>query len=122
MRDAQLSFDVLRIRSDSGLTAVELWRPLGDSPASVTWKGIDIFQTPPDALLQRLREAGLEVDESDPENPLCPDVAIGFNRSGGPGFVGPGPASWLESVLVAEPGYFSVEVDFGDFNRSDAHG
>jgi hypothetical protein len=116
VRDAQLSFDFFaHFESDSVLTAVEIWRPLGKSPASVTWNGIDIFQTPPDVLLQRLRESGLEVDESDPRNPFCPDVTVGFNRSGGPEFFGPGLPSWLESVLVAKPGYYSVEVDFGDF-------
>jgi hypothetical protein len=44
VRDAQLSFDVFaHFESDSVLTAVERWRPLGDSPASVTWNDIDIF-------------------------------------------------------------------------------
>lgn len=66
---------------------------------------------PPDALLQSLRETGLDVDESDPRNPLCPDVTIGFNRSGGPEFVGPWPAFLVGVGAGGESGYYAGEVD-----------
>lgn len=116
VRDSQLSFDVFAHFEDGAtVTAVEIWRPLGDAAPAVTWRGIDVFKTPPDLVLQRIRESGAEVDDSDPLNPFCPELTIGFNRSGGPEFVGPGLPPWFESVLVAEPGYYSVKVDFGEF-------
>ncbi|MFC9690112.1 hypothetical protein ACFTSF_16320 [Kribbella sp. NPDC056951] len=90
------------------MTAVELWRPLGPGAASVVWNGVDVFQTAPDVVLQRLRESGADVDVSDPRSPFCPDVTIGFDRSGGPQFAGPDLPPWFESVLVAAPGYYSL--------------
>ncbi|MFD8495712.1 hypothetical protein [Amycolatopsis sp. NPDC059657] len=117
VRDSRLEFDVFAHFEDgSSVTAIEVWRPLGESSASVVWQGVDIFGNSADVVLRKIRDLGNGIDESDPRSPCCPDVAIGFNRTGGPEFAGPALPEFFESVLIAESGYYSVEVDLGEFS------
>ncbi|WP_370943405.1 hypothetical protein AB5J62_30460 [Amycolatopsis sp. cg5] len=52
VRDPLLAYDVFAHFEDgSSVTAIEVWRPLGESPASVVWRGIDIFKSPADIVL-----------------------------------------------------------------------
>jgi hypothetical protein len=93
----------------STLTAVEIWRPVGGDVTVMLWD-IDMFATPADDILRQLRDRGITVDDSDPERPFCPDVTLGLNREGGPGAGPDGIGRYVESVVVAAPGYYEMDL------------
>ncbi len=83
--------------------AIEFGRP--GSHDTVMYRGIDIFDTPADALLQKLREhTSITVDEAG-HSATAPDLLLALWRSVTPEDDGDQDGRYFESVLVARPGY-----------------
>ncbi|MBR7836813.1 hypothetical protein KDL01_26265 [Actinospica durhamensis] len=84
----------------------------------VTWRGIDVFRTPAAELLRRIEAEGHEVDRSaEPERYTVPGLPLRFTRTAGREDVPrdrDGEPRYMQSVLVAGPGYFDElpDIDF----------
>jgi hypothetical protein len=84
--------------------AVEFGRPR--SRDVVTFGGIDIFGTPADALVMKLREiTSVDVDE-DGHSATAPALLLWLWRSVVPENDDDQDGRYFDSVLVARPGYY----------------
>ncbi|WP_285780800.1 hypothetical protein [Microtetraspora sp. NBRC 13810] len=112
VRDEDLTRDIFAHIGDEGrVSAIEVWRPVPSKHQSeavhVLYGAVDMFALPASDIIHFLRDQGVEVDESDPFYPSCPQLTLGFNREGGDDIEGEsGVARFFESVLVARPGYY----------------
>lgn len=102
------------------LTAVELWAPhargaggdgrAGQDRISVWLKGIDVFGTPALEILERLTALGYALDDTDPDYPRFPGLAIGFTRTRTRGREVPlaqdGRPQYFQAVLAGPAGYY----------------
>ncbi|MEY9935523.1 hypothetical protein ABH926_010205 [Catenulispora sp. GP43] len=69
------------IEDTKTLTSVEVWRPQpGPKEITVTWRGIDIFDTPADEVLDAVAAAGYDIGDRDGFNPEVPHLTLGFAR------------------------------------------
>lgn len=95
------------------LTAVELWAPEsagggGQDRIAVHVQGIDVFATPALEVLDRLTARGYTLDDTDPDYPKFPQLALGFTRTRGhevPKAPDARP-EFFQAVLTALPGYY----------------
>lgn len=101
--------EAIQVRFERGkqVTSIELWRPDDDDDALVTLEGMDLFRVPANEILDRLRENGDEIDESDRFYPIAPRVTLGFNREDGEEREEEELAAHFGSVLIAPPGYYT---------------
>ena len=85
--------------------AIELGRPEG-SDDHVSFRGIDIFGTPADELVELLREhAAIEIEEEE-HSVTAPNLLLALWRSVVPENDDDPAGRYFESVLVAEPGCY----------------
>ncbi|MFF8790329.1 hypothetical protein [Streptomyces sp. NPDC015125] len=100
---------VAHLEGGDTVTAVELWRFEEDSrDVRVLLEGTDVFRTPARAVLRQQADRGRRVDESDPENPVIPEVTLAFTRETGqetPRELD-GLPMYFTSVLVAGVDYY----------------
>lgn len=112
VRDEGLTRDIFaHIGDDGKVSAIEVWRPvlskLQGEAVHVLYGDVDVFALPANDIIRFLRDRGVEVDESDPFYPSCPQLTLGFNREGGDDVEDEsGISRFFESVLVARPGYY----------------
>ena len=94
----------------SGLVnAIEFARPTDPSAEAVTFRGINLFAEPAEAVVVQLQEAGVDlVEEENGDAQVAYDFLLAFWRDGDP--VGPDgrPLYWA-SILVARPGYYAAQ-------------
>ena len=84
--------------------AIEFGRAEGNDV--VLFRGIDIFGTPADTLVERLREiTSVEVDEGG-HSATAPDLLLALWRSVVPDNDNDPDGRYFESVLLARPGYY----------------
>jgi hypothetical protein len=84
--------------------AIELGWPQGSDV--VLFRGIDIFGTPADTLVERLREVtSIEVEEGG-HSATAPDLLLALWRSVVPESDNDPDGRYFESVLVLRPGYY----------------
>lgn len=84
--------------------AIEFGRP--HSRDIVSFRGIDIFDTPADALVKKLREhTSIDIDE-DGHSATAPDLLLALRRSVVPEDDDDPDGRYFESVLIARPGYY----------------
>jgi hypothetical protein len=92
------------------LTAVELWAPAETSNdrISVRLNGIDVFATPALEVIDRLTADGYTLDDTDPDHPRFPELAVGFTRTRGHQvpLAPDGRTEYVQAVLVGPPGYY----------------
>ncbi|WP_157878857.1 hypothetical protein [Streptomyces sp. CT34] len=75
---------VAHLEDGNTVTAVELWRFEEDAPeVRVLLDGINVFHTPAPEVLRQQAQRDRRVDETDPENPVIPAVALAFTRETG---------------------------------------
>ncbi len=87
-----------------GVEAIDFGRPR--SRDVVSFRGIDIFDTPADELLMKLGEhTSIEVDE-DGRSLTAPDLLLALWRPVVPESDGDPDGRYFESVLMAGPGYY----------------
>jgi hypothetical protein len=85
--------------------AIELGRPEGSSDV-VSFRGIDIFGTPADALAEMLRgHAPIEIEEEG-RSVTAPDLPLALWRPVVPENDDDPHGRYFESVLVAKAGYY----------------
>ena len=84
--------------------AIELGRPQGSD--LVSFRGIDIFGTPADALVEMLRQHAVVEIEEDGHSVTAPDLLLALWRSVVPELDDDQNGRYFESVLVAAPGYY----------------
>ncbi|MBR7828280.1 hypothetical protein KDK95_18345 [Actinospica sp. MGRD01-02] len=93
------------------LTAIELWAPnpdRGQDRITVELLGIDVFNTPALELLDLLVARGYTLDDTDPDHPRFPELAIGFTRTRGHDvpLAPDGRPQYFQAVLAGPPGYY----------------
>jgi hypothetical protein len=112
VRNETLTRDIFAHINDVGtVSAIEIWRPTFSErqieKVEVLYGDIDMFASPASDVLRQLRSQGVEIDESDPFYPSCPQLTLGFNREGGSDVdEESGVSRFFESILVAGPGYY----------------
>ena len=63
------------------LTSVEIWRPFdGPERISVTWRGIDVFQTPAAEVMAHIEAAGHPIDHHEAIHPKARNLTLAFTR------------------------------------------
>jgi hypothetical protein len=87
------------------VTSIEIWHP-EPSDVVVSFRSIDVFGNLADDVLESLSQLGFRVDTSDPHFPIVPEIALGFNRSGGDDPDDDGRSWSFRSVLIGPPGYY----------------
>jgi hypothetical protein len=92
------------------LTAVELWAPEPSEQDRITveLQGIDVFGTPALEVLDLLAARGHELDDTDPDHPRFPDLALGFTRTRGHEvpLASDGRPRYFQAVLTGPAGYY----------------
>lgn len=84
--------------------AIEFGRPQGSD--LVSFLGIDIFGTPADTLVEKLREhTSVDIDE-DGHSATAPDLLLALWRAVVPEDDNDPDGRYFESVLIARPGYY----------------
>ena len=85
------------------VTAIEFGRPRSEDV--VAFRGIDIFGTPADTLVKKLREhTEIDVDE-DGHSVTAPELLLALWRAVVPEGDDDEDGQYFESVLMARPGY-----------------
>ena len=86
---SQMEIDVVHPRFavtfniDDGktLSSVEVWRPQpGPKEVTITWRGIDIFDTPADEVMDAIEAAGHPITDRESFNPIVPHLSLAFTR------------------------------------------
>lgn len=96
------------------LTSVNIFRPRsGPEEVTVTWRGIDVFATRADEVLDRIAEAGYRIHDREFLFPLVPGLSLGFSRdpAGDDDFPmdeETGVADFFLSVLTAPAAYYDA--------------
>jgi hypothetical protein len=92
------------------LTAVELWAPIdrGDDQITIEVAGIDVFATPALDIVDLLVGRGHVLDDTDPDYPRFPELAIGFTRTSGHEvpLAADGRPEFFQAVLTGPAGYY----------------
>lgn len=84
--------------------AIEFGRPQGSD--LVSFRGVDVFGTPADTVVDKLREhTSVEVEE-DGHSVTAPDLLLALWRSAVPENNNDPDGRYFESVLIARPGYY----------------
>ena len=92
-------FDVV-----DAVEAVEFGRSQGSD--FVSFRGIDIFGTPADTVVEKLREhTSVDIDEGG-HSATAPDLLLALWRSVVPENDNDPDGRYFESVLMARPGYY----------------
>ena len=97
------------IEDGKTLTSVEIWRPQpGPKEVTVTWRGVDIFDTPADEVLDAIEAGGHQVEDRDNFNPEVPNLTLGFARdpSDDNPLNGDNMPTYFTSVLAAPTAYY----------------
>lgn len=108
-------FDVIFSCEDGATLAyAELWAPEpGPEEFTVTWRGLDVFQTPALELLERIRALGHQIDETEaPYHYTVPALPLGFTREAGHEvpLAQDGEPLYLQAVGVGGPGYYDRQL------------
>jgi len=96
------------------LASVEIFRPRpGPEEVVVTWRGIDVFATRADEVLDRAEEAGYRIHDRDGFFPVVPGLSLGFSRDPAgddefPMDEGTGVADYFLRVLAAPTTYYDA--------------
>lgn len=110
------------------LTAVELWAPVtGRGSDRITVElhgnlpGIDVFATPALEILDQLTERGYALDDTDPDYPRFPELALGFTRTSGHEvpLATDGRPQYCQAVLVGPPGYYEHPLPPSDLEGGE---
>ena len=72
----------------------------------VLFRGVDIFGTPADTLVERLREVTSIDVEEDGHSVTAPGLLLALWRSVVPDDDNDPDGRYFESVLIAKPGYY----------------
>ena len=92
------------------LSAVELWAPTdaGGDRITVELDGIDVFACPALEIIERLTSRGHALDDTDPDYPRFPGLAIGFTRTRGHEvpLAADGRPEYFQAVLAGPAGYY----------------
>jgi hypothetical protein len=101
---------VAHLEDGETVSAIELWH-FEEEQADVRalLDGVDIFRTPAREVLRQQAALGRTVDDSDPENPVIPNVTLAFTRDTGQEVPREtdGLPVFFTSVLVAGPDYYA---------------
>jgi len=96
------------------LTSINIFRPRpGSDEVTVTWRGIDVFATPAEEVLDRLANDGHRIHDREFLFPLIPGLSLGFSRdpAGDDDFPmdeETGVADYFLSVLTAPATYYDA--------------
>jgi hypothetical protein len=108
VRDDAYARDVyVNFEGEDRVSSLEIWRP-GDPLQVVRFLDVDLFGPSADEVIGLLRQRGHAVDTSDAHFPICDEIALGFNRSGGHDADENGLSWYFHSVLIAPPGYYGA--------------
>lgn len=96
------------------LTSVNIFRPRprpGAEEVIVTWRGIDVFATRAEEVLDAAEQAGYRIHDREFFFPLVPGLSLGFSRDPGgdddfPMDEETGVADFFLSVLTAPAAYY----------------
>ncbi len=89
---------------DDAVEAIELGRPQDHDV--VSFRGVDIFDTPADVVVMKLREhSSIDVEEGG-HSATAPDLLLALWRSVVPEDDDDKDGRYFESVLIARPGYY----------------
>jgi len=93
------------IDADDRAEAIELGRPT-DPGVTVTYGGLDIFQTPAADLVEALSRTTRVLEEENGHSYTVPDLLLALWRPTTPEGLDDAEGNYFESVLIAEPGYY----------------
>lgn len=104
-------FEIVLLADDGkSLTGVEAWRFEDDTAdVLVEFEGTDVFRTPARDVVRRLQSAGHEIDTSDEEVAICPELALLLSRETSREVAmdtTDGLPLYFHYVLAAPSGYF----------------
>ncbi|MEV6286037.1 hypothetical protein [Kribbella sp. NPDC051770] len=99
----------LFLRADFGpddrVSAVEIGRPT-EPVVTVTYDGLDIFQTAASELVEALSRKTWTVEKENGHSFIAPDLLLALWRPTIPEGLDDADGKYFESVLMARPGYY----------------
>jgi hypothetical protein len=102
------------LEDGKSLTSLTIFRPRpGPEQVTVAWRGIDVFATRADEVLDRIEEAGYRTHDREYFFPLVPGLSLGFSRDPGGDDEFPmdeesGVADYFLHVLAAPATYYDA--------------